>query len=118
MKTIMNISSSDTLQNRPDQSIKTIRKDASGDVPKAASEDLKEKAPELEQLRKAKEEKVVQTIDRKVSLSVNSATGDVVFTVINTKTGEIVRQIPPEEMRDQLNAQMESLQGNLLNRTV
>jgi len=40
----------------------------------------------------------LQTVRRDLEFSVNEDTGRVVVTVRNAETGEIVRQIPPEEV--------------------
>lgn len=53
----------------------------------------------------------------RLSFKVDDKTGDLVVRVLDKETGEVIRQIPPEEML-KLREKLEELTGVLLNGTV
>lgn len=55
--------------------------------------------------------------DSRLSFSVDEETGDTVINIVNSKTGDTIRQIPPEEML-RLKRRMGEIQGLLLDRKV
>jgi len=59
-------------------------------------------------------EKAARNLDRRLSLSVDNATGKVVFQIIDNSTGDIVRQIPPEEMLEFV-AKFDEIRGLFFN---
>ena len=56
----------------------------------------------------------LEDLNIKLSFKLHEETGDVVVTVINKDTGEVIRQIPPEELLE-LREKLEELTGVLLN---
>lgn len=51
----------------------------------------------------------VQTIERNLQFSVDEETGYTVITVIDSKTEEIIRQIPPKEVLEMASNLMDTL---------
>ena len=84
----------------------------------AAAEQRRQEKPEppdttardttLETIRQFAQETIGRST--KVQFSVDDDTEQIVVSVVNRESGEIVRQIPPDEMR-QLRAQLEQLRG-------
>ena len=59
-------------------------------------------------------DKMARNLDRRLSLSVDNATGKVVFQIIDNSTGDIVRQIPPKEMLEFV-AKFDEIRGLFFN---
>jgi flagellar protein FlaG len=55
---------------------------------------------------------IVQTIERDLKFSIDESSGDTVITVLDTKSQEVVRQIPPEYVLA-VRENLESLKGIL-----
>ncbi|SHF64908.1 flagellar protein FlaG [Desulfacinum infernum DSM 9756] len=56
----------------------------------------------------------LQDLNIKLSFRLHEETGDMVVSVVNKETGEVIRQIPPEELLE-LREKLEELTGVLLN---
>ncbi|OYY10468.1 MAG: hypothetical protein B7Y67_15045 [Polynucleobacter sp. 35-46-11] len=89
----------------PERAIQPVRSDAEV-VSKAASTEIKPSAvnevtqPTREVVAKAAEQiqSFVQSMGRNLSFSVDSTTGYHIVRVTNPQTGEVVRQLPTEEL--------------------
>jgi flagellar protein FlaG len=57
---------------------------------------------------------VLKRIEGNYSVSVDQATGMVVVRITDTETGEIVKQVPPQQILD-INVSMEKIIGLLVN---
>ncbi|SMC19466.1 flagellar protein FlaG [Desulfacinum hydrothermale DSM 13146] len=56
----------------------------------------------------------LQDLNIKLSFELHEETGDMVVSVVNKETGEVIRQIPPEELLE-LREKLEELTGVLFN---
>lgn len=89
----------------PERAVQPVRSDAEV-VAKAASTEIKPSAvnevtqPTREVVAKAAEQiqSFVQSMGRNLSFSVDSTTGYHIVRVTNPQTGEVVRQLPTEEL--------------------
>lgn len=59
-------------------------------------------------------DKYVKSVQRDLNIRVNRDTGDVMVKVLSRDTGEVIREIPPEELL-KLAARMEEMAGVLFN---
>ena len=59
----------------------------------------------------------VKSIQRDLEIKVDGATGKVIVKVLSKESGEVLREIPPEEMLN-LAAKMEEMTGALFNKNV
>jgi uncharacterized FlaG/YvyC family protein len=57
----------------------------------------------------------VESHNRSLKIQVHQGTGDIVIKVISEKDGTVIREIPPEKLRD-LVANMEEFSGALFNK--
>lgn len=44
----------------------------------------------------------LEGFDRKAEFSIHEKTGDIMIKVLDTRTNEVVREIPPEKMKDMI----------------
>ncbi len=90
------------------QKLEANRLDLSKELPpsKISKEDVEHMVEVLKDL--------TETLQTKLNFSVDEGTNDIVVKVIDKKTGEIIRQIPPEELL-KLQEKMQDLTGFLLN---
>jgi len=58
-------------------------------------------------------QKYLNSMNVNLQFKVDKGTGTVVVTVVNVDTGEVIRQIPPEQMLDAI-AKLDELVGTLL----
>lgn len=86
--------------------------------------DSKEDAKEVQQAAQQNLEEAVsrlkdhvQNLQRDLQFSVSESTGRTIVTVVDSETGETIRQIPPEEVIS-LAEHMDSMQGALLSAKV
>ena len=59
-------------------------------------------------------ENYVKSIQRDLKIQVHSSTGNIMVKVISKESGQIIREIPPEELLN-LAAKMEQMTGALFN---
>ncbi len=85
---------------------------------------MAEMSDRVEQETREKVEKIGEIMDdydrssqRSLSIQVDGNTGDTIVKVISKEDGRIIREIPPEEMRN-LVAKMEATTGLLFDRKV
>jgi flagellar protein FlaG len=71
--------------------------------------------PAPEQVKQAAQmiSRAIQTLSRNLQFSLDDATGKTVVRVVDTETGETVRQIPSAEMLD-ISRTLDRLQGLLI----
>ena len=108
--------------DKPHSQAKSARKPAtSGDENKRPSQTEKEQSPRTEALMsafsKVADSNKINLSNYHLYFSLDEDTGETVISVIDNKTGEIVRQIPPDEIL-QLKKKMEEIHGLLLDRKV
>ena len=109
----------DSLQINAVQT-RAVYASAKRDPPKEVVEAKKslEKSQKLEKKQKISDQDAddrIKVMVIKVSFELDKKTGDVVATVFDSKTGEVIRQIPPEEMR-KLAQMMQEYKGRILSR--
>ncbi len=61
-------------------------------------------------------DKYVRSIQRDLDIQVHNETGTVMVKVLSRETGEVIREIPPEELLN-LASKMEEVAGVLLNKS-
>ncbi|MBW1766658.1 MAG: flagellar protein FlaG [Deltaproteobacteria bacterium] len=62
-------------------------------------------------------ENYVKSIQRELKIQVHNGTGDIMVKVISKESGQVIREIPPEELLN-LAAKMEAMTGALFNENV
>ena len=67
----------------------------------------------IEHIAKAMEN-YVRSSQRKLTIQVHNATGDIMVKVISEEDGKVIREIPPHELLN-LAAKMEEMMGTLFN---
>ncbi|MFZ7112560.1 MAG: flagellar protein FlaG [Desulfatiglandales bacterium] len=99
------------------------RESATG-AQKAATKGGREESAKLREETRSKIERIAQAMDnyvksiqRELEIKVDGATGKVIVRVLSRESGEVIREIPPEEMLN-LAAKMEEMTGALFNKNV
>lgn len=111
----------ESLENRNRENIPEIRQDSYfkkelsriNNIDKTNTLDKKEKI--LESIDKVN--KRLQVFDRKLEISVHEKTREVMVKVIDTTTDEIIRELPPEKVLDNLASRRELI-GLLMNKKI
>ena len=84
----------------------------------STSQDLAQQSPNVqgEEVGEIVEQlnELAQQIERTLQFSVDEASGEMVITVVDSKTEEVIRQIPPKEILT-LRQRLSELQGVLFN---
>ena len=88
-----------------DQEVELSEKSADGDV-QIRAEQVKAVAEKLN--------RQIERINGKFSISVDDHTGRIVARIVDTRTGETVKQIPPQQVLD-VSVSMEKIIGLLIN---
>ncbi len=110
------------IKKKSEPSVKAIEETELGNL-KASGEDEKERLEEnlfdREELEKIANEtkEVLEGINEAIRFSISKDTGDIVVQVVNKKTDEIIRQIPPEELV-KLRTKLKEICGILFDRKV
>ncbi|MCP4431754.1 MAG: flagellar protein FlaG [Gammaproteobacteria bacterium] len=110
-----------TSQNRP--TLKLVEETSPKQVAKASVDVSQETRQSREDATQRLEESVsqlnelVQSVQRDLQFSIDEFSGDTVIKVLDTKTAEVIRQIPSEEVLA-LTQNLESLKGVLFSAEV
>ncbi len=105
---------------QPEEVIKPVEEATGGETKKVG--DGKEKIQtklldvSLEETKKLAEEieKYLKDLNIKLSFKIDRKTHDIIVKIINRETGELIRQIPPQELL-KLRQKLEELVGVLFN---
>jgi flagellar protein FlaG len=98
----MNVNNINQVSSHPNRSETVVENGKKGrvesqEISNSSQNTVKVSRSELEDaLEKAN--KIGQLLDRRLSFDIDEETNKVIVSVIDDNTGEIVRQIPPEEM--------------------
>ena len=109
------------IKKKSELSIRPVEETELGNLKASGKDDeekLEKRLSEEEVKKLAKETKdVLEDLNKGIRFSISKDTGDIVVQVVNRKTNELIRQIPPEELV-KLRTKLKEICGILFDRKV
>ena len=100
-------------RNKKNEKVKVEIKDSTNSKNKLSHEELKQELEEkIEDMNK-----ITETLEENLSFKLHDETDRIMVQVVNVKTNEVVKEMPPEEMLD-LAAKIHKMVGLLIDEKV